>query len=231
MFRIALDAGHGKNTAGKRCDKKIDPNQTREWVLNARIAELVELGLQKYSGYELLRLDDPTGKKDVALSTRCKNANKFKANIFLSIHHNAGIKGGAGGGIVVYTWNKPNAELQKWQKLLYDNLIAETGLKGNRATPLAKNNYYVLVNTDMQALLIENGFMDSTTDTPIILTDAHAQKTANAIVKTIAAIGGLKKKQTKYAVNASKTVTNKETAEKLVKKLKNDGFTASYVKC
>ena len=38
---IALDAGHGMGTAGKRCLKSIDPNQTREWFLNDRIADMV----------------------------------------------------------------------------------------------------------------------------------------------------------------------------------------------
>ena len=28
MFKIALDAEHGRNTAGKRCMKSIDPNET-----------------------------------------------------------------------------------------------------------------------------------------------------------------------------------------------------------
>ena len=28
---IAISAGHGYNTAGKRCLKKLDANETREW--------------------------------------------------------------------------------------------------------------------------------------------------------------------------------------------------------
>ena len=35
----------------------------------------------------------------------------------------------------------------------------------------------------MPAFLIENGFMDSKTDVPIILTEAHAEKTAKGIVE------------------------------------------------
>lgn len=203
MFKIALDAGHGLKTAGKRCKKSIDPNETREWVLNSRICEKIEEKLKAYDGWELLRVDDTTGAKDISLSKRCKAANKFDADLYLSIHHNAGVKGGSGGGIVVYTWKKPDTELQKWQKLFYDALIEKTGLKGNRATPLAKSNFYVLVNTNMQAILVENGFMDSTADTPIILTEDFADKAAAAYVEVLAEIGGL----TKLAVK-------EETAEK-----------------
>jgi hypothetical protein len=31
---IALDAGHGYHTAGRRCLKQYDANQTREWTMN-----------------------------------------------------------------------------------------------------------------------------------------------------------------------------------------------------
>ena len=231
MFKIALDAGHGLKTAGKRCLKKIDKNETREWTLNSRICDKIEEKLKVYDGYSLLRVDDTTGKTDIALSKRCKAANNFKADLYLSIHHNAGIKGGSGGGIVVYTWERPDAELKEWQKLVYNNLIDETGLKGNRATPLAKSNFYVLVNTNMQAILVENGFMDSTKDTPIILTDDFADQAATAYVKTLVKIGGLKKKQTKYKVTATKTVSSKEKAEAEAAALENDGYTVTYTKC
>lgn len=234
MFKIALDAGHGRKTAGKRCLKSIDPNETREWVLNDRICDKIEAGLKAYDGVKVLRVDDTTGANDVPLAERCNAANNFKADLYLSIHHNAGIKGGAGGGIVAYTWTKPDAELKEWQKLFYDALIAKTGLKGNRATPLAKADFYVLVNTDCQALLFENGFMDSTTDTPIILTDDFAEKAAAAYVETIVKIGGLTKKKTAPKSNKIYRVqvgaySVKDNAERLKAQLAKDGYTAIIV--
>ena len=43
-MRFVIDAGHGLYTSGKRCMKKLDPNETREWTLNQRIAsKVVEL--------------------------------------------------------------------------------------------------------------------------------------------------------------------------------------------
>ena len=78
MFKIALTAGHYLGTPGKRCLKKLDPNETREWTLNDRIADKVEKLLQDYSGYELIRTDDTTGKKDISLTARTNAANNFK---------------------------------------------------------------------------------------------------------------------------------------------------------
>ena len=236
MFKIALDAGHGLNTAGKRCDKKLDPNQTREWVLNDRIVRKIITKLQAYDGYELIRVDDPTGQKDISLSKRAKTANNFKADLYLSIHHNAGANRRKSGGIVVYVWKKADKVLLEYQKMFYDALIAETNLKGNRATPKAKANFTVLTKTKMQAVLVENGFMDSKTDVPVILTDAFAEQCATAYVNVLTKIGGLTKKVTEpvpektiYRVQVG-AYSVKANADAMLKKLKDAGFNGIIVK-
>ena len=193
-FKIALSAGHGRNTAGKRCLKSLDPKETREWVLNSRIADKVETLLKNYSGYELMRLDDRSGVTDVSLSKRSQSANKFKANFYLAIHANAGVNGGKGGGIVAFTYTSPSAESLEWQKALYNELIKHTGLRGNRSVPLAKANLHECREPYMPAVLLELGFMDSSTDVPIILTERFADQCAKAIVDVIVKRGKLVKK-------------------------------------
>lgn len=234
MVRIALDAGHGINTPGKRCLKSLDKNETREWWLNNRVANYIEDGLTEYEGYQLLRVDDRTGKRDVPLSERTKKANDWKADIYISIHHNAGINGGSGGGIVVYRYPNSSKFTKAMQKRLYDELIKETDLKGNRASPLGEANFHVLRETKMAAVLIENGFMDSKVDAPIILTDAHARKSAKAIVNWLAKEYKLKKKlKPKPSSKPSKdgfyrvvvgSYREKENAERRVKELEKAGF-------
>ncbi len=185
---IALDAGHGMGTAGKRCLLSIDPAETREWYLNDRIADMVQEQLAAYD-CSVLRVDDTTGAKDISLYNRVKAADDAGADIYISIHHNAGINGKAGGGTVVYYYN--DAVMQAMAKRLYDAVIKRTGLVGNRSSKVAVGNYYVIRYTKMQALLLENGFMDSLTDTPTILTEDHAQKTAQGIVDFLVAELGL----------------------------------------
>ena len=195
MFKLALGAGHGKGTAGKRCMKALDPNETREWVLNDRICDYIESYLKDYDGYRLLRLDDSDdGEEDVALAARTKEANAWGADFYLSVHHNAGVNGGSGGGIVAYTHPDASMESVEWRNALYQALIEHTGLKGNRATPKATSNLYVLRKTVMPAVLLELGFMDSKTDVPIILTNEYAQNCAKAIVEVIVRRANLSKK-------------------------------------
>lgn len=235
MFKIALSAGHYRYTAGKRCMKKLDPNETREWVLNDRIADKVEKLLSAYEGYDILRVDDTKGEKNIPIETRVANANKWGANFYLSLHHNAGIYGGKGGGIIAYTYKKVDATTKAWQKDLYDALIKKTGLKGNRSNPLATDNLYECRVTTMPAVLLELGFMDSKTDVPIILTEDYANKCAEAIVEVLVKRGKLVKKpeikedKALYRVQVGAYFV-KKNAEEMKKKLKDAGFDSIIVK-
>lgn len=230
MFKLALNAGHYINEPGKRVLKTLDSKQTREWTLNDRICDKVEKKLAAYDGLSLIRIDDTTGKTNVSLANRAKKANDFDADIYISVHHNAGINGGTGGGISTYVYTKVDDYTKNMQKLLYNKLIAKTGLKGNRASPLESANFAELRLTRMPAVLLECGFMDSATDVPIILSEDFAEKCATAITEAVVELGKLKLKQTpqketiyRVQVGAYKVKAN---AEDIAKKLKAAGFDA-----
>lgn len=195
MFKLALNAGHYKFTAGKRCHADIDPKQTREWVLNDRICDKIETILKGYDGITVLRIDDTTGEKDTTLANRTKKANEFGADFYLAVHHNAAGKKFSGGGIVAYVYTNPDAKSVEWQKALYNAVIKETGLRGNRSTPLARKNLHEVRETKMPAVLMECGFMDSTVDCPIILTEEFADKCAKAFTDVIIEKSGATKKK------------------------------------
>lgn len=209
-FKIAYGAGHGVNTAGKRLPKELDKNQTREWTLNDRIARYFAEAAKQYD-VELLRLDDPTGKKDVALAERVKKANNWGAKFYLSIHHNAGAKLTNAGGIVAFSY--PNSTTAaKYRDAIYNACIANGGIKGNRATPKNTAKYYVLKYSKMDAVLVEYGFMDSKADYATILTEAYAKKMGYATMEGIAKQAGLKK-NTKPAEQNKETTNNTTTTE------------------
>ena len=190
-MKIAIDAGHGLHTPGKRCLKRIDPNETREWTLNSRVATQTAAHLAR-CGAEILRLDDPSGAADLPLKTRTGKANAWGADYCVSIHHNAGIGGGSGGGPVVFVYSGPHSpKSDALQRSVYEGLTGETGKFGNRSQPLASANLHMVRETNMPAVLVEVGFMDSTADTPLILDAAWAAKAARGIAKGICAAAGL----------------------------------------
>lgn len=227
-FRIALGAGHGINSAGKRCLKRLDPNETREWWLNDRVCRYVAEELEAYEGWELLRTDDESGEVNIDLSERAKAANEWGADVYLSIHHNAGANGSAAGGIVVFSRPNGGKEAQELRDELYAALIENTGLKGNRWSGTIEYNYQILRETEMPAALLELGFMDSTIDTPIILTEEHARGCARAIASVLAQRGGLTKKPEAgkiYRVQLG-AFRDKDRAGKLADELKKLGYEA-----
>lgn len=191
-LKLALDAGHGLSSY-KGIPKALDKNQTKEWTLNDRIADKLEIALKEYD-VSIIRTDDTTGKVDIELSERVRRANEFGADVFISIHHNGGaLLTNAGGTKVFYSSSKAERKVQA--QSLYDCLIAETGLVGNRSTKVSKKAYTVIAKTSMPAFLIENGFMDSKVDAPIILTEEHADKTVVAIVNFLIKEFGMVKKK------------------------------------
>lgn len=194
MFKLALSAGHWAGTY-KGCPKSLDPKCTDEWTLNSRICNKMQNILSEYDGIEVLRTDDTTGKTNILLADRCKAANKWKANFYLSVHHNGGINGGKGGGIAAFIHPQASKASKEWQTALYDAAIAATGLKGNRANPKPTKNLQEMREANMPSVLMECGFMDSATDCPIILTEEYADKIAQAFCDVIIERSGAVKKE------------------------------------
>ncbi len=178
-MKIAIDAGHGLYTAGKRCSKQFDENETREWTLNSRVATKVCQILNNI-GVETIRLDDTTGETDIPLNTRTKNANNSNADLVVSIHHNAG----GGTGIETYVYNNAclNGETGKIAKAINDKVVEKTDMK-NRGIKIG--DFAIIRDTKMKACLIECGFMDNEKDTPLILTEEYANKVAEGIAEAI----------------------------------------------
>lgn len=189
MFKIAYGAGHNDKT-GNGIPTSLHKPFMNEWRLNDRVARYFAEAASQYEEVELLRVDHSTDRVD--LQKRCDMANDWGAAFFLSIHHDAGINGGKGGGMTVYC-NPGSTEGRKYQDAVYTECMAAGGLKG-RSSPKLEKGFHVLKHTDMPALLVEYGFMDSTTDVPVILSEEYAKNMAYATMEGIAKTAGLKKK-------------------------------------
>ena len=185
MFKIAYCAGHDLSTPGKRLPAALDENQTREWVLNDRVARYFAQAAEEYEGVELLRTDDPSGKTFIDIPVRAARANAWGADLYLDIHHNAGIGGGTGGGVIAYCYPGSTGG-RKFRDAIYGAVLAAGGLRGNRAQPLQEMRFDSLVLTNMPAVLVECGFMDSSTDAPVILTEDYSRRVGEGIMEGIA---------------------------------------------
>lgn len=235
MLKIAIDAGHYKGTPGRLCLAALDPNETREWELNRRVADKLEELLERYD-CQALRVDDKTGDKLIDLGDRVAAANGWPADVYLSIHHNAGIKGGSGGGCVVYTAPNCQVKSKALQRAAYGAVVSRTGLVGNRATPMMERGLYVLRRTKMPAILIECGFMDSKTDVPVILGPYFAEQVADGLLAAMVEVFNLtERKEVRERMSYTKRggahiveVPVKDFAVRLVDKAKKTAYSGNY---
>lgn len=235
MLKIAIDAGHYKGTPGRRCLAALDPSETREWELNRRVADKLETLLAGYD-CQVLRVDDRTGDRLIDLGDRVAAANGWPSDVYLSIHHNAGIKGGSGGGCVVYTAPGCQAKSKALQRSVYGAVVSRTGLVGNRATPMAESNLYVLRRTKMPAILIECGFMDSSTDVPVIQTAYFAEQVADGLLAALVEVFNLSERKEvrermKYTKRGNTHVVEvpvKDFGVRLVDKAKKTAYSGNY---
>lgn len=210
-FKVALNAGHYLGTIGKNCPRQLDPSMTKEWVLNNRVVTKIQKILEPYEDIEVLRVDDPKGLVEQTFTQKRKIVNDWGAGLYIGVHHNAADKIFDGGGISAFVTINPSAESVEWRDAFYKSLIAETGLKGNRADPLVERDLKELRYLNCAATLLELGFMDSRVDCPIILTEDFADKAAKAIASEIIKKSGAKEptvqKPQKTPTETAKTVS------------------------
>lgn len=199
MFKVAYCAGHDLSTPGKRVPKKLDPAQTREWVLNDRVARYFNERMLQYDGVQTMRTDDSTGKKEIEIKDRTAAANAWGADLYIDMHHNAGAKLTNAGGVVVYSY--PGSKKgREYRDAIYAAVIEAGGLKGNRSNPKKEKAYKSLKLAKAPAVLIEYGFMDSRADYPVISTEEYARKVGYATADAVAKIKGLAERDSVYTL-------------------------------
>jgi N-acetylmuramoyl-L-alanine amidase len=226
MFKIILDAGHGKHTPGKR-----SPDGMREFYFNGVVAKYMREELLNYEGVAVKFSHDPSGESDVPRMERCDIANDWDADVFFSIHANAfrGVMGNHGG---IETWvdsSRPD-EATKLAKEVNDALVSVSGLD-DRGVKF--NNLDVVHFTKMTAVLVEHGFMDSGTDLPKLKSDEYRRLVAKTNVNSLATFYNLKKKPEPKPVPKKKkglykiqagAFANREGAELISKQMEKDGY-------
>lgn len=193
MAKFVFEGGHGGFgvTPGKRT-----PAGEYEWDFNNINARAFEVEMVQYENVQLLRTDDPTGRTDVPLADRVAKANNFGADAFISFHHNAadGVWG-THGGTETYVCGFGGVA-HEIAKAVHPGIVGAYQLRDRGIKEAA---FYVLKNTNMPAILIEGGFMDSTIDIVRMRNDAVLQNAGRAAAQKLAAYFKLTRKSTSPA--------------------------------
>ncbi|AYC30122.1 N-acetylmuramoyl-L-alanine amidase family protein [Paenisporosarcina cavernae] len=172
MLKIALDAGHGAQTPGKR----TPDGRMREFQFNEAVAvELKKRWMKK--GWLVVFTHDKT--KDVSLHERVELANRMKVDLFVSIHANAfGSGWNDANGIETFTCTHAQPTSRAIAQAIQLSLSKRTGRK-NRGVKEA--DFTVLKRTFMPAVLVECGFMTNKEEAALLQSTAYRQLCAEAI--------------------------------------------------
>lgn len=188
--RIALDDGHGMETAGKRTpfipsiSRFIHENEFNRAVVRLLDAELKRCGFGTV-------LTAP-GDSDHSLASRVKVANDAKVDLFISIHYNAldGKFDGAGKDPEGFSAHidPSGGQSQKFAEIAVKHLAKGT-LQKNRG--VVKQQLYVTANTKMPAVLFELGFMDNNREALLMIDPAFQKECAVEIAQAVCEFYGV----------------------------------------
>lgn len=180
---IAIDDGHGMETAGKRTPAFSDGRVMKENEFNSAVADYLAAALER-NGFDVLMV--APGDKDAALKTRVQRANDTRAAAYISIHANAyGTAWNDANGLETWIYEKimPDSQTYRFAKSIHDELVKATGLK-NRGMKRS-SDLFVLKNTAMHAALVECGFMTNKEEAMLLTDEDYRRKCGEAICRGI----------------------------------------------
>lgn len=164
---IALDDGHGMETAGKRTPSipELGGRVIHENEFNREVVKYLKVELER-CGFRTL-LVAPTDA-DTPLETRVGIANSNNADAYISIHYNAydGTFGGLdphGNSVHIYPGSASSRKLAE----SIGKYLRQGTTQNWRG--IIENDFYVLRKTKMVAILSENGFMDNKREALLML--------------------------------------------------------------
>lgn len=221
MFTVILDAGHGKNTPGKRSPKidlqydkdftSIEDGRFREYRFNRRVVKDAIPKL-KEMGFNVIELIPE--ENDIPLNTRVSRINKYVKKygvnncIMVSVHANAA--GSNDKWLTARGWSiwttKGQNDSDKLATCIYEaakenigkdkNYTAKTPIRTNFSDGDAdyESNFTIIKGSLCPATLIENMFQDNKEDVKYL----ESKNGFNQIVKTLVdGIGSYAKKYNK----------------------------------
>lgn len=170
---VTIDPGHGG----------VDPGCGEEGWLEKDIVLSISIKLKKLLEQAgVTAVMTRTTDQTLSLDDRAIMANNATSDLFVSIHCNS--YEGAARGMDCYYHKNDSA------KLLAQAILDRAGELGIVTRQVQKNNYQVLWDTDMPAVLVETGFLTDPDDQVALLDPVHQDTVARAIADAVLAYLG-----------------------------------------
>jgi len=175
-LKIVIDAGHGGRDTGSAGILNKLSLKEKDITLNIALLLEKELMQSDHKTYLTRRCD-----RTLSLSARSRYANRYKVDLFISIHCNSAYTNKAEG---MEIWVHPYSEVsRKLARPVQKNLIKMFPLHKDRG--IKEANFHVLRETNMPAMLIETEFINNPRQAKFLANDNNQKKIAMAIATGI----------------------------------------------
>lgn len=176
MVKLFIDPGHGGTDTG------AVGNGLREKDLTLAIALRIRDLLEGYQNVDvrLSRENDST----LSLTQRTDMANNWGADYFISIHINAG----GGTGFESYIYISASQNSVNYQNIIHAEIMKLLNIvdRGKKSA-----NFHVVRETNMPAILTENGFIDNPQDAERLKQSSFLDLIAQGHVNGLVQVFGL----------------------------------------
>lgn len=210
-IKIAIDAGHGSNTSGKR----TPDNYLEHWI-NVKTAYACEQYLQKH-GIETVRVGwgdiDPYDDPDVPLADRQKQIKNANCDYSISCHANAygdgkSYNSGEGVETLYHIDASKRGDSEKMANAVQKRLIQGTPQKNRGAKTQSLAMCNTIATGCKASILIEIGFMTNLREADLMKTQDFCIEQGEDAAKGILDYLGIAEKPIETVVEHAETVKN-----------------------
>jgi len=180
MVKIFIDPGHGGTDPGAVGNGLQEKNLTLQ--IGTRVRDML---VNEYNNVSVLM--SRTGDQTLSLTQRTNAANAWGADFLLSVHINAG----GGTGYEDFIYPGVGTPTTTYQSLIHEEIMKLVNFR-DRGKKTA--NFHMLRESNMPALLTENGFIDNAEDAAKLKSASFIENIARGHVNGIVRSFGLTRK-------------------------------------
>jgi N-acetylmuramoyl-L-alanine amidase len=186
IIKIYIDIGHGEHGDPGAVFGKLIEHQMAIITANALAEEL------RYYGY-IVKVE----QGDLEIGDTARVANAWGADLFISVHYNAG---GGDRGEVIYSTRQGSQKLAETLALGL-KAAGQTAVKTyTRTNSFGRDYYGVLRISTMPAVIVEPAFVDNANDNQLVDTEGEQKLVGKRLAEAIVKIYGSNKEEEEKVV-------------------------------
>lgn len=184
-MKIFIDPGHNHSGADTGAAGNGLKEQDITYLIASKVKPILErCGIEVKLSRNAITDSLANNSVNASLSARTRMANDWGADLFVSIHCNAG----GGTGTETYSYQAGISSAYKLAQAVQKRMIEMVGLPDRG---VKTKSLYVLHYTNMPAILVETAFIDHKNDAAVLGSETGQQAFAEAIARGICDYTGI----------------------------------------